>query len=524
MSGRTQSWAAGRWAALSTGLKMFIFLSIGLLPLGLIAVSASIDNARANRAKATVEARANLAASVQRFSLALSRNAATMRSARDAILEANDPGGVCDRTLERLARFPNTPGRFALFGDGSVPRCRSAGFEPVAVPPASHGAVGRGVISTDGQRLTIFLYLPDGTLEGVAEYDRAILADVVNNPVMLGNFALSLIEGDHVMALRPAPAAGAFESGVTVDFPFANAGYAMRLNASVSPVTATDLLVILTPVLMWLWASLVGWIIVQWLLLKPLGRLQNAISAYRPGSRAFDLPAVRSPAHEINALGQAFEEAARTVTRHEADLEAAIVRQTRLVREVHHRVKNNLQVVASLLNLHSRGSTNEQVAAAYASIQRRVDALAVVHRNHYAELEANRGVALKSLISELAANLRATAPSSASSMQIRLDVAPVYVTQDVAVSVAFLITEIVEFGMLCGSSMVSVVIEPEGANSARLSIEVDALSRTVECDEALADRFERIVTGLARQLRSALERDPARGRYSVLLATLPDEG
>ena len=48
----------------------------------------------------------------------------------------------------------------------------------------------------------------------------------------------------------------------------------------------------------------------------------------------------------------------------------------------------------------------------------RVDALAVVHRNHYAELEANRGVALKPLLSELGANLRATAPASAAAMQI----------------------------------------------------------------------------------------------------------
>ena len=83
-------------------------------------------------------------------------------------------------------------------------------------------------------------------------------------------------------------------------------------------------------------------------------------------------------------------------------------------------MKNNLQVVASLLNIHSRGSPNEEVAAAYASIQRRVDALAVVHRNHFAELEENRGVALKPLISELAANLRATAPASALGMSIRL--------------------------------------------------------------------------------------------------------
>src|SRR3546814_14008725 len=93
---------------------------------------------------------------------------------------------------------------------------------------------------------------------------------------------------------------------------------------------------------------------------------------------------------------------------------------------------------------------------AYASIQRRVDALAVVHRNHYAELEENRGVALKPLISELAANLRATAPASAARMPIRLDIEPYYVTQDVAVSVAFLITEIVAFAMLCGGQSVQI--------------------------------------------------------------------
>jgi two-component sensor histidine kinase len=520
--GAFSSGIRSRWGALSTGLKMFLILSLGLLPLGLIAISASIDNARANRDKGAVEARSQLTVHVQRFALALSRNAASMRAARDAILEASDPTGVCDRTLARLARFPNTPGRFALYGEGSAPRCQSQGFTPPAAPPGE-GQAGRGVITPHGERLIIYIYQPDGALEGIAVYDRATLAELVNKPVVLGDFTVDLVQGDRVMPLRPGPEAGAFDRAVTVDFPFANAGYAMRLTASIPPVTATDVLVILTPVLMWLWASLVGWIIVQRLLLRPLGRLQKEISAYHPETGGFDLPSVRSPAHEIDALGQAFDQVTRTVARHEADLEAAVVRQTRLVREVHHRVKNNLQVVASLLNLHSRGAASEDAAAAYASIQRRVDALSVVHRNHFAELEANRGVALKSLISELAANLRATAPPSAAGMQIRLDIAPVYVTQDVAVSVAFLITEVVEFGMLCGASQVSVAIDPDSEAMARLSIEVDSLAQAVECDEALADRFDRIVTGLARQLRSVLERDPTRGRYSVLLGVLRDD-
>lgn len=73
-------------------------------------------------------------------------------------------------------------------------------------------------------------------------------------------------------------------------------------------------------------------------------------------------------------------------------------------------MKNNLQVISSLINFHARGATGPEAMAAYASIQRRVDALAVVHRHHFAELEDNRGLNLRTMIGELAANIRATAP------------------------------------------------------------------------------------------------------------------
>jgi two-component sensor histidine kinase len=302
--------------------------------------------------------------------------------------------------------------------------------------------------------------------------------------------------------------------------PIADNRLELRILLGSVPIRAIDVLLILLPLMMLIAAGLIGWWIVNRQLLKPLATIQRIVSSYRPGDRPLELPALKSPAVEIGELGNAFDNVTRTVARHEAELEAAVERQTKLVREVHHRVKNNLQVVASLLNLHSRGSPSEEVAAAYASIQRRVDALAVVHRNHYAELEENRGVALKPLISELAANLRATAPPSASAMQIRLDIAPFHVTQDVAVSVAFLVTEIAEYGMLCGAKLVSIVLERDKTAGARLSIDVDSLAGGTERDQALSERFDRIITGLARQLRSTLERDPAKGRYSVGIAVV----
>ncbi|HYN45849.1 MAG TPA: sensor histidine kinase [Allosphingosinicella sp.] len=521
MSGEAIPATPSRWDRLSTGLKMWIILSVGLLPLGIIAVAASIDNVRAGRAQAEVETRALLAVHVQRFTLALSRNAFTIRAARDAIIETRDPEAICARTLARLALFPNTPGRFAIHGEGPGPRCVSQGYVPPRPPPA-RGEIGRVTIMPGGNILEIFLYDPAGAVEGIAEYSREALAAVIDTPPLEGDFALELVQGDRVMPLRAVSAAGARRHQVSAAPPFANGQYALRIRTAAPPMSFSAVLAVLTPILMWLWASLVGWILVQRLLLRPLARIQEVIAAYQPGDSGLDLPTLRTPAHEIGALGRAFTRVTQTVARHEAESAAAVVRQTRLVREVHHRVKNNLQVVSSLLNLHARGAAHEEAAAAYASIQRRVDALAVVHRNHYAELEENRGVALKPLISELASNLRATAPPQASGMQMRLDVAPFYASQDVAVSVAFLITEIAEFGMLCGASLVSIALDAEEPGGARLSVEVDALAGEIDCEPALADRFDRIVAGLARQLRSTLDRDPERGLYSVRIALAPE--
>jgi two-component sensor histidine kinase len=298
--------------------------------------------------------------------------------------------------------------------------------------------------------------------------------------------------------------------------PVADGQLKLSIALGAVPISAAELLMILLPVLMCIFAALIGWLIVDRMLLRPLARMQRAIAAYRPGDRELDIPRLATPAREIGDLGEAFDKVVQTVARHESNLETAVDRQTRLVREVHHRVKNNLQVVASLLNLHSRGSPNEEVAAAYASIQRRVDALAVVHRNHFAELEENKGVALKPLISELAANLRATAPAAAANMAIRLDLEPYYANQDVAVSVAFLITELVEYAMFRGAASVAVSLRPgAAAGAATLMIESASLRDGGPRDDTLSDRFERIVTGLSRQLRSMIDRDPETGRYAI---------
>ena len=510
----------GRFPGLSTGFKMLLILSLGLLPLGLIALFASIQSAEQNRQDRNDEIQAQADISAQQLTNAIERSTLTIRAAVTAIAATQAQSPICQRTLTRLTGSGMLSGSYALYDEAGQLRCATPGFAPVQI--MSRGTPNSTQVSIMGgnDALRFTLFGSTGLIEAVGEFSRDGVSKItrLNNPE--DNYRLELVQGSTTMLLHNNPAGSALMRQIARSSSVIGTQLHLRLIAAVVPITAVDLLIVLLPVMMWVAAAIIGWMIVDRVLLKPLVRMQRVVAAYRPGDAGLDLPNLATPAREIGALGKAFDQVARTVARHEADLEAAVDRQTRLVREVHHRVKNNLQVVASLLNLHSRGSRNEDVAAAYASIQRRVDALAVVHRNHYAELEENRGVALKPLISELAANLRATAPRSATGMSISLNVEPFYSNQDVAVSVAFLITEVVEFAMFCEASGVRISLMSELTGTAQLMIESDALQEGSRCDPETVERFERIVTGLARQLRSTLIRDLDIGIYSLTIAVV----
>ena len=183
------------------------------------------------------------------------------------------------------------------------------------------------------------------------------------------------------------------------------------------------------------------------------------------------MPSKLGPSEEIQELRNAFARAIDRAEESERETTSALEGQRRLVREVHHRVKNNLQVVASLLNIHGRSAEAAEARSAYAGISRRVGALSIVHRNHFAEMEENRGISLRPLVTELAAELRASAPETARGLAIDLDLDSLYTTQDAAVAVAFLITEIVEFAMLhAPADPVELSIRRTSELTARLSL------------------------------------------------------
>ncbi|QTA78267.1 Histidine kinase superfamily protein [Desulfonema limicola] len=75
-----------------------------------------------------------------------------------------------------------------------------------------------------------------------------------------------------------------------------------------------------------------------------------------------------------------------------------------LLREIHHRVKNNMQVIISLLRLQARKINNKHIAEVFRESQNRVRAMAVIHETLYKQQSLN-SINLKEYFTNLAANL-----------------------------------------------------------------------------------------------------------------------
>nr|WP_245211719.1 sensor histidine kinase [Neoroseomonas oryzicola] len=109
--------------------------------------------------------------------------------------------------------------------------------------------------------------------------------------------------------------------------------------------------------------------------------------------------------------------------------------------EIHHRVKNNLQIVASLLNLQAGRLRSPAAQAEFAVARDRVQALATLHRHLYLHHSFER-ISLRPFLEELSRQLGDALGSGADSgIAIRIAAEDIELSSDQAISLALLITE-----------------------------------------------------------------------------------
>jgi two-component sensor histidine kinase len=144
---------------------------------------------------------------------------------------------------------------------------------------------------------------------------------------------------------------------------------------------------------------------------------------------------------EIRELNDTLMTMAARIKAREAELNESVSQKQMMLREIHHRVKNNLQTVTSLLNLYARIPRGEAIKQAFADVQTRINTLALVHRHLY-ESQDLREIDLAAFMSNLVRLIQDGSGVPTRRVRLKVDIPSITLSGDRAVPLALLTTEI----------------------------------------------------------------------------------
>ena len=198
----------------------------------------------------------------------------------------------------------------------------------------------------------------------------------------------------------------------------------------------------LVPLLMYALALASVWLAVDHYVLRWLGYLRRIAAVYGGGRLDVVPVRARNAPREIRELANTMGEMAASLEKQQNELESAVDQRGALLKEIHHRVKNNLQIIVSLLNLQAGRMTDGEGRTALMEARRRINALSLVHRSLY-EADDLRAVYMPGFLNELALNLQQASDDGSRSVSVQAECDDVSFEPDTAVPVALFVAEAV---------------------------------------------------------------------------------
>lgn len=408
-------------------VRVLFFLSLALLPIGLFAINQTQQLAEQNR----ISAELSLLAITQQASLSeteILQNAIGASRALAAIVKQHKHDtAACraffkayleERDVYSMVGYIPADGRMVCSStDREADFSADPMFELAVANPRQriqsipNGRVSNQDVTTvttpvfEGERLEgfVFLSIPSQKFNSIEEAQLPLnpvsLFFLNNEGEVIGHEASLAKEQtelptDVSLALfldeTPEVFQAENENGLTRVYAvrplIANAVYAVSIwptdTTFLKPSILTRLTTLL-PIVMWA-ASL---IVAFWALnrlairhIRKLGRQMRrfAINRHLPSaSLGVGVPS------EIIDIEEAFISMGESILRDEATLEDSLRQKNILLKEVHHRVKNNLQLISSIMNLQIRQTESADSRRVMQRLQERILGLATVHKNLY---------------------------------------------------------------------------------------------------------------------------------------------
>lgn len=191
------------------------------------------------------------------------------------------------------------------------------------------------------------------------------------------------------------------------------------------------------------------------------------------------------------------------------NLRLALREKELLLRELHHRVKNNLQVVSSLLNLQASRIESKEVKNLFNTVRNRITAMSLLQEQLYRSQDFS-GVKLKEYVQTLMSFLFRSYLKGEHGVVLQLDVSETTVTLEEAMPLGLILNEVVSNSLvhaLKGRSegRIAVRIE-ECGEELRLEVEDDGVGLDPSFDTDVSEGLGlQLVSSLAGQLLGSFE-------------------
>ena len=195
----------------------------------------------------------------------------------------------------------------------------------------------------------------------------------------------------------------------------------------------------------------------------------------------------------------------------EAELRASNARLEALLGEVNHRVANSLQVVSAMVRLQASALTDLTARGALEDTQRRIDAIAQVHRRLYTASDAE-SVDVQDYLRALIDELAETLSSEAAPRRLHLNAAPLRLPTDRAVSLGVIVTELVtnacKYAYPTGGGDVRVGLR-HAADAFELVVEDDGCGMAVGQAPRGTGLGQKLIRAMAQSLQATFAYDPS---------------
>ena len=123
-------------------------------------------------------------------------------------------------------------------------------------------------------------------------------------------------------------------------------------------------------------------------------------------------------------------------------LEFEKIRAETFLKEVQHRVKNNLQFAASILDLHSKGIDDKDIKAAVSDGRNRIEAMGILHQKLLYHDQNPTSIQMQNYLTDLVQNL-SLAHDPRSKIKLSLQVDPIKLDVEKAMRIGLIINELV---------------------------------------------------------------------------------